>query len=49
MFQSASILMEFFVLEKDHDIVGFKDDPRLICFANFEAHLSVYIENVLYK
>ena len=44
-FQSASI-----ILENDHNYnVGFRDDTRLISFANFEAHLSVCMESVLYK
>ena len=29
--------------------VGFRDDTRLISFANFEAHFSVCMESVLYK
>ena len=41
-------MMKVFVLEKNHN-VGFKDNPRLVSFANFEAHLCVCTENVLYK
>ena len=49
-------MMEVFVLEKELEGSyngGVKDDPRLylpvISFVNFEAHLGVCIENVLYK
>ena len=41
-------MMGRFVLEKDHN-AELKDDPRLISFTNFGAHLSVCTENVLYK
>ena len=45
-------MMEVFVLEKQGSYnVGVKDNSRLdvISFVNFEAHLHVCFENVLYK
>ena len=40
-----------FCLREGSYNAGVKDDPRLylISFVNFEAHLRVCIENVLYK
>ena len=47
IFQSASIKMEVFVLEKGHIMQELRTTLHLASIVNFEADLSVCIENVL--